>query len=317
MSLLFLAAIVATSLALLIWSADTFIDSAANIAHHFNAPHVLVGIILLGFGTSAPEMVVSTFAALEGSSGIAVGNVIGSNIANIALVLAISAMIVSIHISTQVMKRELILVIITTILGCYLLWDQELDTTDGVILLAGFIITLAYIAYDSIKQHDNNGTEKADYHTFKTWGVLLLSFCTLLASARLLVYGSSGIASYYSISEAIIGITVVAIGTSLPELAVCISSALKKQPDFIIGNILGSNLFNVLAVLAIPGLLTTTHIESSVIYNDLPVMLGITFLLGIFSLIYWKSPRITRWQGAVLLLIYIGYMTHIALRTLH
>ncbi|ABL02572.1 Na+/Ca+ antiporter, CaCA family [Candidatus Ruthia magnifica str. Cm (Calyptogena magnifica)] len=290
---------------LLIWSADKFTENGTKIANIFKISPLIIGLIIFGFGTSTPEMLVSALAAIEGNTGLSIGNAIGSNIFNISLVLGISAIISPIEVQGDVFKKEwLFLMVVTLCLGL-LLWDYRLDFTDGMILLSLLVLFFAY----TIKQAKNKM-----YHEFdefehnvsktqvkKTWIMLIVNLVSLISSAKLVVWGSIEVAKVFGVSDLIIGLSVVALGTGLPELAVSITSVLKKQYAMVIGNVIGSNLFNTIAVLAIPGLIHPSDVPVEVISRDYPVMLLLTILLFIVSYKFNKKHIINRFKGFVLI----------------
>ena len=250
--------------AALIWSADKFLSGVAATATNLGVSNVVIGLTVVSLGTSAPEIVVALTAALEGNAILAIGNAIGSNIANIGLVLGITAIIAPLPFSKNVLRRELPCLIGATALAVVLLFDRELSFVDGLILLAG----LAYILWQLLRSERNiDPAESALASEVEELPVmrqgsailwLLVGLAVLLASAQLLVYAATEIAIELGISSMIIGLTIVAIGTSLPELAATVGSAIKGHSDIAIGNIVGSNILNILAVLAVPGLISST-----------------------------------------------------------
>jgi cation:H+ antiporter len=298
--------------ALLIWSADEFTENGAKIANIFKVSPLIIGLVIFGFGTSAPEMLVSGLAAWDGNTGLSIGNAIGSNIFNIALVLGVSAIIVPIEVRGDILKKEWIFLMVATLCAGLLLSDGRLDLTDGLILLSMLILFLAYTLKESKNKNHHefddleHVTDKSQ--TGKTWVMLLISLVILISSARLVVYGGVEIAKFFEVSDLVIGLTVVALGTSLPELAVSISSVLKKQFDMVVGNIIGSNLFNTIAVLAIPGLIHPSDVPEDVLSRDNPVMLLLTVLLFIVSYKFGKKHIINRFEGVVLVGVFSAYM---------
>jgi cation:H+ antiporter len=298
--------------ALLIWSADEFTDNGAKIANIFKVSPLIIGLIIFGFGTSAPEMLVSGLAAWDGNTGLSIGNAIGSNIFNIALVLGVSAIIMPIEVHEDILKKEWIFLMVATLCAGLLLRDGYLDLTDGLILLSMLILFLAYTLKESKnkKHHEfdelEHTTDKSQ--TGKTWAMLLISLTVLISSAKLVVYGGVEIAKFFQISDLVIGLTVVALGTSLPELAVSISSVLKKQFDMVVGNVIGSNLFNTIAVLAIPGLIYPSVVPQEVLSRDYPVMLSLTVLLFIVSYKFSKKHIINRFEGVILVGVFSFYI---------
>jgi len=293
---------------LLVWSADAFTDNGAKIARIFNISPLIIGLLIFGFGTSAPEMLVSGLAAYDGHPELSIGNAFGSNIFNIGLVLAVAAIIHPVIVEKNVLKKEWLFLFLSTLVIGFLLIDGFLSFIDGSILLTLLLLFLYYVFNESKK--DNNLENEASEDTSndqskgKTWLLLIISLVILVSSARLVVWGGTNLALAFGVSDLIIGLTVVALGTSLPELAVAISSALKKQHQMIIGNIIGSNLFNSLGVLAIPGLILPFQIPSEVMSRDYIYMLIFTLLILIFSL----KLRINRFGGLILLTILASYL---------
>ena len=293
---------------LLVWSADAFTDNGAKIARIFNISPLIIGLLIFGFGTSAPEMLVSGLAAYDGHPELSIGNAFGSNIFNIGLVLAVAAIIHPVIVEKNVLKKEWLFLFLSTLVIGFLLMDGFLSFIDGSILLILLLLFLYYVFKESKK--DNNLENEASEDTSKdqskgkTWLLLIISLVILVSSARLVVWGGTNLALAFGVSDLIIGLTVVALGTSLPELAVAISSALKKQHQMIIGNIIGSNLFNSLGVLAIPGLILPFQIPSEVMSRDYIYMLIFTLLILIFSL----KLRINRFGGLILLTILASYL---------
>ena len=293
---------------LLVWSADAFTDNGAKIARIFNISPLIIGLLIFGFGTSAPEMLVSGLAAYDGHPELSIGNAFGSNIFNIGLVLAVAAIIHPVIVEKNVLKKEWLFLFLSTLVIGFLLMDGFLSFVDGSILLILLLLFLYYVFNESKKGNnlENELSEdiNKDQSKGKTWLLLIISLVILVSSARLVVWGGTNLALAFGVSDLIIGLTVVALGTSLPELAVAISSALKKQHQMIIGNIIGSNLFNSLGVLAIPGLILPFQIPSEVMSRDYIYMLIFTLLILIFSL----KLRINRFGGLILLTILASYL---------
>ena len=299
--------------AVLIWSADRFLSGAAATATNLGVSNIVIGLTVVSLGTSAPEIVVALIAALEGNAILAIGNAIGSNIANIGLVLGITAIVAPLPFSQNVLRRELPWLLGATVLAIVLIFDRQLSFTDGVFLLAG----LAYILWQLLRsERDADPAESAlaseleELPEMKQSSALFWLFAglaALLASAQLLVYAATQIALDLGISSMIIGLTIVAIGTSLPELAATVGAAMKGQPDIAIGNIVGSNILNILAVLAVPALISTTGLDFSALWRDSGMMLALTLMLALFA--YGMNSRavITRFEGLVMLLAWIGY----------
>ena len=286
---------------LLMWSADAFTDNGAKIARIFNISPLVIGLLVFGFGTSAPEMLVSGLAAYDGHPEMSIGNAFGSNIFNIGLVLGVTAIILPITVEKSVLKKEWLYLFLSTLIVGFLLLDGFLSFTDGLILLTLLLLFLINVFRESKKGRPID-TDSLEIHSQnqdkgKTWLLLIVSLTILVSSARLVVWGGTSLALSFGVSDLIIGLTVVALGTSLPELAVSISSALKKQHQMVIGNIIGSNLFNTLGVLAIPGLILPFQIPAEVMSRDYFFMLMFTLLIVILSI----RLKISRFGGFILL----------------
>lgn len=318
---LFLGAIVA-GFAILVWSADKFVEGAASTAKHLGMPSLLIGILIVGFGTSAPEMVVSAIAAMEGNSGLALGNAIGSNIVNIALILGITAIIAPIAVNSKIVKKEIpILLIIVLFLG-YLLFDNTLTFVEGVVLLVGFFILVGWSIYAAIKGKGDAleseiNDELLEHEMSLRAGViwLIVGLILLIASSRLLVWGAVGVATEFGVSDLIIGLTIVALGTSLPELAASIIAAKKGEHDIAIGNVVGSNMFNILAVIGIAVVIAPMNIISfEVLQRDWITMLLLTIALLFMAYGFKnKEGEITRLEGFILVVCYVAYNTYLGM----
>ncbi|MDC0198035.1 calcium/sodium antiporter [Candidatus Thioglobus sp.] len=294
--------------ALLIWSADSFTDNGARIARIFNISPLVIGLLIFGFGTSAPEMLVSGLAAYDGHPELSIGNAFGSNIFNIGLVLAITAIIYPVTVEKSVLKKEWVFLFLSSLVAGFLIMDGFLSFLDGLILLALLFLFLFYVFSESKKSNVKNLEASEDssgnQNKGRTWLLLLVSLIILVSSAKLVVWGGTNLALAFGVSDLIIGLTVVALGTSLPELAVAISSALKKQHQMIIGNIIGSNLFNTLGVLAIPGLILPFQIPEEVMSRDFIYMITLTILILFLSF----KLKINRFGGIILLAILASYL---------
>lgn len=297
---------------LLIWSADAFTENGAKIAHIFKVSPLVIGLLIFGFGTSAPEMLVSGLAAMNGNTGISIGNAIGSNIFNIALVLGVSAIIAPIQVTSEVLKKEWVFLMLVTFVTGLLLWDKHLGIFDGLVLvsLLAVFLTYTFATAKNANTHEFDGLiEMVDKdRTGKTWLMLIIGLVVLISSAKLIVWGGVAVAEFFEVPDLIIGLTVIALGTSLPELAVSIASILKKQYKMVIGNIIGSNLFNTIAVLAMPGLIHPSNVADEVIHRDYPMMLLLTVLLFILSYKPHKRHSINRFAGVVLVSVFGFYM---------
>ena len=293
--MLLAALAVIIGLALLVWSADRFVDGAAASAGHFGMPPLLIGMVIVGFGTSAPEMVVSVLAAVQGNPGIALGNAYGSNITNIALILGITALISPIAIQPQIIRREMPVLLAVTVLAVWQLWDGYLSFADGIVLSATLVLLMGWTTLRSMKGSDNFARDIADeladsdnkipLRRALFW--LVLGLAILILSSRLLVWGAVVIAQALGVSDLIIGLTVVAIGTSLPELASSVIAARKGEHDIAVGNIIGSNLFNTLAVVGLAAAIHPMPVASEVLARDAAVMADMAGFLSVW-IIEWK-----------------------------
>ena len=319
--ILYLLAIVAGFI-ILVWSADKFVDGAASTAKHLGMPTLLIGILIVGFGTSAPEMVVSAIAAMEGNPGLALGNAIGSNIVNVALILGVTALVSPIVVNSNIVKKEIPLLLLIVFIIGYLLLDNTLTLVEGIILLAGFF---ALIAWSIISAMRNKGDalesdmeeELIEHPMSLKAGIiwLLIGLILLVASSRLLVWGAVGIAHEFGISDLIIGLTIVALGTSLPELAASVMAARKGEHDIAIGNVVGSNMFNILAVIGIATVIAPmNNIPLEVLQRDWIVMLVLTIALLLMSYGFKaKNGVINRTEGTILIICYVAYNTYLGL----
>ncbi|RDL45776.1 calcium/sodium antiporter [Marinomonas piezotolerans] len=310
--LLFSAALVA-GLILLILSSDKFIEHAALVAEKLNVSPIIIGVTLVALGTSAPEMVVSAIAALDNAPGIAIGNVIGSNIANIGLVFGATLLLAAIPISSSLAKKEVPLFLAITILAGVLMFDGSLSVIDGVLLITAFLITLFILLRNSSEMEEelvSDLPEDDGSSITKSLIIAALGLAVLIGSSKLLVWGAIGIASALGVSDLVIGLTIVAIGTSLPELAASITSVKKGHHDIAIGNVLGSNIFNLATVLPLPALLAPGMIESTIMSRDYWWMLGlsIVFAASIFLFAKQNSISVPRWMAFPLLGAYTSYL---------
>jgi cation:H+ antiporter len=304
-------------LVLLVWSADRFVIGASATASILGVSPLVVGILVVGLGTSAPEMLVSAIAAVDGQPGLAVGNALGSNITNIALILGFTALLIPLNVQSKLISREIPLLILVMLVGFFLLSDNDLGVMDGTILLVGFLLVVLRQLWEA-KQSKGDSIEAEfaaeiprDMSLSVALGWLLLGFVLLIASARVLVWSAVEIAQFFGLSDLVIGLTVVAVGTSLPELAASVAAARKNEHDIAIGNVVGSNLFNLLGVMALPGVIAPGAIDAKVMSRDYPVMLLLT---GIFFLVACgprKARRISRIEGGGLLLIYVAYIVYL------
>ena len=308
---------IAGGFVLLTWSADRFVVGASALAYNLNVSPLIIGLTIVSLGTSAPEILVSAVASLQGNGGLAIGNALGSNIINIALILGVTALIVPLKVHSSIVRREMPVLIGVMLLGLLLLLDGRLGQFDGVVLLSGMALMLLWMTHIGIKEkssHDPISEEFADEvptnlsMSRASFWIVVGGLC-LLGSSKLLVWGAVAIAHAMGVSDLIIGLTIVAMGTSLPELAASVMSALKNEHDIAIGNVIGSNIFNLLAVLGLPGLLNPGPFDAIVLTRDYPVMLGLTVLFFIMAYGFRGPGRINRFEGALLVLAFVGYQT--------
>lgn len=312
MTLAFVALI--AGLALLVWSADKFVDGAAATARYAGMPPLLIGMVIIGFGTSAPEMVVSALASLQGNPGLALGNAYGSNITNIALILGLTALISPIAVSSQVIRKEIPILLGITLLSGALLMDGHLGRTDALILGLVFVVLMGWSIWagitgkgDALDADVNVEIDSEAMPLKKAIFWLLVGLVLLVGASRLLVWGAVTIAQGFGISDLVIGLTIVAIGTSLPELASSLMAIKKKEHDLALGNVLGSNLFNTLAVVGIAAGIAPLDVDPAVLSRDWSLMMGLTLLLLVMCLGRKGQGRINRVEGGLLLCVFIGY----------
>ncbi|MBS8240234.1 calcium/sodium antiporter [Marinobacter lipolyticus] len=307
-------------LVLLVWSADRFIEGAAATAKHLGMPSLLIGMVIIGFGTSAPELAVSAMAAADGNPGLALGNGYGSNITNIALIVGLTALIAPIAVHSQVIRKELpLLLVLTAIAGAQLI-DGELSRLDGWVLLGVFAAVMGWSIVQGIRGKGDSlvGDTEAELvahpmplKTALVW--LVVGLVLLIVSSRMLVWGAVTIAQSLGVSDLIIGLTIVAIGTSLPELASALAAVKKNEHDLILGNIVGSGIFNTLAVVGLAAAIEPLAVDPEVLYRDWTLMAALTLGLLLMAVgITGKRKVVSRRDGALLVLVYAGYTGYLA-----
>ncbi|KGD65028.1 Ca2+/Na+antiporter protein [Alcanivorax nanhaiticus] len=316
--LLAIAAVIG-GLILLVWSADKFVDGAAGTAAHAGMPPLLIGMLIVGFGTSAPEMVVSALAAMEGNPSLALGNAYGSNISNIALILGVVAVISPIAINSAVLRKELPVLTVITLLAGYQLIDGHISRLDAWILIGLLAALMGWSVYAAMSGKGDvlGGEVETDLaeHPLPLkaslfW--LVVGLILLVVSSRALVWGAVFIAQSLGVSDLIIGLTIVAIGTSLPELASSIAAVRKNEHDIAFGNVIGSNLFNTLAVVGIAGAISPMAVEQDVLLRDWSLMTGLTLVLFVMGYGLWgRKGQVTRANGIGLLIVYVAYMAYL------
>jgi len=301
---------------LLIWGADRFVIGASATARNLGVSPLIIGLTIVGFGTSAPEMLVSGLAAWYGNPGISVGNAIGSNITNIGLVLGITALIIPITVNSEILRREFPLLFVFMMLALWLMSDNYLSWWDGLALIGGMFAMITWVVMIGLRSRESDPM-KAEFEEELTetmssgkatfW--LLVGIIVLLVGSRSVVWGATEIAISLGISDLVIGLTIIAIGTSLPELAATIMCVYKKEHDIAIGNIVGSNMFNLLGVLGLPGLIHPFAFPAETLSRDFGVMVALTVALFIMSLGLKKGAgRINRFEGGALLISWCAYM---------
>ena len=316
--MLLATAAIAVGLLLLVWSANRFVEGSAATARHAGIPTLLVGMLVIGFGTSAPEMVVSALAAGQGNPGLALGNAYGSNITNIALILGVTALISPIAVHSQVLRKELPILALVTALAAWQLLDGEITRFDALVLLGVFGTLMGWTIWQGMKKKEDalasEIEQELDVRAMPLrqsifW--LVTGLVLLIVSSRVLVWGAVEIAHGFGVSDLIIGLTIIAVGTSLPELASSIIAAKKGEHDIALGNILGSNLFNTLAVVGIAGTIHPLAVGPEVFNRDMLVMAALTLSLFVIGYGFRGQGRINRLEGALLLSAYVGYTLYL------
>ncbi|AYO03285.1 calcium/sodium antiporter [Vibrio parahaemolyticus] len=310
-------ALLIVGLVLLVWSADKLVFGSAAIARNVGISPLVIGMTILAMGSSAPEMMVSATAAWDGKTDTAVGNVLGSNIANIALILGITALIKPLSISSAVIRRELPLMISVTVLAGILLWNSHLGFYEGVLLFVLFGAFLFAMLQISRKEQKSGDAFLEDQESEIPQGVsnpkaimwVVIGLILLPLAASLLVDNAVIIAKHFGMSDLVIGLTIIAIGTSLPELAASLAGVLKGEDDMAVGNIIGSNVFNILAVMGLPGIINPSTLSEYAMGRDFWVMLGVSLLLVAMCL--GKSRSINRLEGAILFTCFLGYQVYL------
>jgi cation:H+ antiporter len=310
--------LVVAGLVLLIWGADRFVHGAAAMARNLGIAPLLIGLTVVAFATSAPEILVSVVAALQHEPGLAIGNAIGSNIVNIGLVLGLTSMIRPIKLESATLRREMPALLAVSLLTVSLFLDTFLSRIDGVVMLTGLVIVMVWLARLGLRSAENDPIAQdfeaeipTDVSMIMASVWLLIGLGTLLLGAELLVDGAIGIAKYLGVSEVVIGITIVAFGTSLPELAVSLASALKGEYGLAIGNIVGSNIFNLLAVIGIAATIEPSALAPTVLSLHIFVMVAFTLVLFAMTYDYNGNAQLSRLEGFALLTAYVTYSGYV------
>ncbi|MGE4532713.1 calcium/sodium antiporter [Halomonas sp.] len=306
---------IVTGLILLLWSAERFIEGTAAVAVHVGLPPLVIGMVIVGFGTSAPEIVVSIMAALDGNPDLALGNALGSNIYNIGLILGVTALIIPIAVHSKIIRRELPLLFAFGALAGVLFWNDRLSRPEAVVLLAGFLGLMGWTLWTALRGKDDALAAETEQELAShpmTLGQALLwlaiGLALLLVSSRMLVWGAVEVATALGVSDLIIGLTIVALGTSLPELASSIAAVRKGEHDIAIGNVVGSCMFNLLAVVGIAGVIAPMEaLSAEIMLRDWPVMMAMIVALFVMGYGFRGEGRINRVEAGVLLLGLVAY----------
>lgn len=301
--------LLALGLVVLYFGAEWLIKGASSLAVGLGIPPLVVGLTVVALGTSLPEFMTNVFAATMGEDSLAVGNIVGSNIANIGLILGSCALLVPLTVAPSALRREYPIMLGGLVLFYLLALDGEIGRLDGLILLSGLAAFLAYLIWD-VRRRAMDTAEAAPELEMPTWRKLLLlggGALALALGAHLMVQAAVAIAKHHGIDPIVIGLTIVAVGTSLPELAASLVGVFRDEPDLAFGNVIGSNLLNVLFVVGLVALISPTQVRPVALQLHFPVMLG----FGVLVALAWRGHRLRRWHGAVLLLAFVGYMAMI------
>jgi cation:H+ antiporter len=320
MELLWPVMAVVGGFAALTWGADRFVIGAAATARNLGVSALVVGLTIVALGTSAPEMLVSTMAAFDGSGDIAIGNALGSNITNVALVLGVTALVRPLHVHSKLIRREMPFLLVVMAVSYGLMWDGELSRVDGGLLLVGFAALIGWSIRQGLSDRNGGGDPLSEEYeqevptgmpTAVALGWFSLGLVLLIGSSRVLIWGATRLALHFEVSELVIGLTVVALGTSLPELAASVVAALKNEHDIAVGNVIGSNMFNLLGVLALPGVIAPGPFQRMCLTRDFPVMIAVTLLLLGAARGFGERGTLHRWQGAVLTACFVVYVAYV------
>jgi len=312
------AVAVLAGLVLLVWSAERFVDGAAATSARLGLSPLLIGMLVIGFGTSAPELVVSALAASQGNPGLALGNAYGSNIANMGLILGLVALISPLAVHSGVVRRELPVLGGVTLLSAALLWGGVISRLEAALLLGLLAVFIGISVYLGLRDNRDplagDTQESLAVHPMSLKRGLLwtgVGLLLLVISSRILVWGAVAIAQGFGVSDLVIGLTVVAVGTSLPELASSISALRRREHDLVLGNVVGSNLFNTLGVVGLAGVIAPIEAGREVLLRDWSLMTAMTVMMAVFAM-GWRgrTGRINRVEGAALLAMFLGYTAY-------
>jgi len=301
-------------IALLIWAADRFVDGSVSIARNFHIPPMVIGLTIVSLGTSLPEVIVSGVAAFNGNRDLGIGNVLGSNIANVGLVLGITALICPLVVRSTTLRREVPVLFLVTAFAFVLLTDGELSRFDGMCLLLALLVFLGWVTKIAMSNRHDPLVEEltesmADEMPIRTsffW--FSVGLILLFISSKMVVWGAIEIAHFFGVSDLIIGLTIVAIGTSLPELVASVMSALKNEADLAVGNVIGSNIFNLLLVLAMPALIYPGSFAPEALLRDFPIMIAFTIALLFTAFRFGSAGKTGRLGGSLLFASFASYL---------
>ena len=315
LTLLYAIAAVIVGFIAVVWGADRFVYGAAGVARNLGVSRLVIGLTIVAFGTSAPEMLVSGMAAAAGSREMGIGNAVGSNITNVTLVLGAAALVHPLKVHSRLLIREIPVLFLSMAVAWIFLWDGELSRLEGIVLLSGMFALVAWISMQGRKEQAEEsdvpaaGVDHSDIPdslpTAKAVGTCSLGLLLLLVGSRVLVWGAVGIARDLGVSELVVGLTLVALGTSLPELAASVAAARRGEDDIAVGNVVGSNMFNLLGVLALPGIIAPGTVDRAIITRDFPIMAGVTVLLVLMAVN--ERSHIGGKRGITLILVFIAY----------
>lgn len=303
---------ICVSLVILYFSANWLVQGGASFAKRLGVSPLIIGLTMVSFGTSAPELVVSIQSSMQGQGALSLGNVLGSNLFNIGIILGVSAMIYPLFVKKQLFKLDAPVMIVSTILFLITFRNGKLNFWEAAIYMTGFVTYIGYLIYKTLKSKKRGikESEDSDFSMTRHWSIdwllIIVGLVGLVYGSDLLVDNSIIVARTWGMSEAMIGLTIVAVGTSMPELATSIVAALKKQADIAIGNVMGSNIFNILLIIGTAGLINPIETHEIDLFDGL-YLLGITLLLFVFMLL---RRNINRAEGFVLFLLYLIYFAY-------
>ena len=306
----------------LAWGANRFVDGASALSFNLGMSPLLIGVLVMGFGTSLPELLVSLFSSVMGNSGLSLGNAYGSNIINIGFVLGLAAIISPVIVQRLVVRRELPLLILATALTVFFVMDFELSRSEGMMLLALFAVLLVYLVWASMREpaerEHSELQDRLEARTIplgKSINYLVVGLAIIAICSAALVWSARGIVTNLGVSELVVGVILLAIGTSLPELVVIVVAAKRAEHELALGNVIGSNLFNTLAVVGTAGLIAPSVLDAELVTRDLPVMFAVTAALVVMAYGWGRRTGvINKIEGGVLLLgvaSYVGYLIYL------